>query len=155
LLEIGIIYLGFFHFFLGGFGMIVSRASKKNEAMLDMLNQKNKIIANNIANADTPGFKAKSVAFQEEFLHQIAKGSAQSIHLNRTNSKHLPMKSDFSALPYKIVEMNDTAMNNNQNNVDIDAEMAELASNQLAYNLLVDRVSGHYSKYKNLLNDLK
>lgn len=46
-------------------------------------------------------------------------------------------------------------MNNNLNNVDIDNEMSNLAKNQLFYNYTVDRVSGHYSKMKKLMQDLK
>lgn len=48
-----------------------------------------------------------------------------------------------------------TAMNNNGNNVDMDMEMAKLAENQLMYNYLADRVSGHYSKIRTLMQDLK
>jgi flagellar basal-body rod protein FlgB len=53
------------------------------------------------------------------------------------------------------MQNNETAMNNNNNNVDIDREMALLSENQLLYNYMADRVSGHYKKMKNLLNDLK
>jgi flagellar basal-body rod protein FlgB len=135
--------------------MIVSRTSKMNESLLDILSLKNKVIANNIANADTPRYKTQTVQFQEELLQQLAKGANRSLPLKRTNPNHLPMKSDLSAIPHNVVEIDDTVMNNNLNNVDIDTEMSNLAKNQLTYNVIVDRVSGHYKKHKTLLADLK
>lgn len=133
--------------------MFVSRTSQMNESMLDVLSLKNRVIANNIANVDTPQYKAQSVVFQEELRRQLGKDN-RSIPLKRTHPKHLPTSSAFAGVPYKIMESTDTVFNNNLNNVDIDAEMAELAKNQLAYNVIVDRVSGHYRKHKQLLTDL-
>ncbi|WP_309118146.1 flagellar basal body rod protein FlgB [Paenibacillus sp.] len=134
--------------------MFESRTSKINESMLNVLVLKNRVIANNIANVDTPRYKTQSVIFQEELRKRLAADDDRNVQLRRTHSKHLPTKSDFSTVPYKIIESTDTVVNNNLNNVDIDAEMANLAKNQLAYNVIVDRVSGHYKKYKQLLTDL-
>lgn len=135
--------------------MFESRTSRINESMLDVLSTKNRVIANNIANVDTPQYKAQSVVFQEELRKRLAAEDGRTLQLRRTHPKHLPHKADLTAVPYKIVESSDTVVNNNLNNVDIDAEMASLAKNQLAYNVIVDRVSGHYRKHKQLLTDLR
>ncbi|MBB3111713.1 flagellar basal-body rod protein FlgB [Paenibacillus phyllosphaerae] len=112
------------------------------------------MITANIANADTPGYKAKKVEFEEELAKLIRNGNTGNLQLTRTHASHLPL-SRSSVIPYQITEDTDSIMNNNQNNVDIDAEMAGLASNQLAYQFMIDKVSGHYNKYKKLLADMK
>jgi flagellar basal-body rod protein FlgB len=135
--------------------MFESRTTKLNESMLDVLSLRNRIIANNVANVDTPRYKAQSVVFQEELRKQLSAAEGRNVALRRTHQKHLPANAAGpSAVPYKIMEATDTVVNNNLNNVDIDAEMANLAKNQLAYNVIVDRVSGHYKKHKQLLTDL-
>ncbi|WP_339278129.1 flagellar basal body rod protein FlgB [Paenibacillus sp. FSL W8-0426] len=136
--------------------MIETNTSRRNESLLQILNTKHGVITNNIANADTPNYKKKSVAFEDELRRMIENGNTPELDLKQTHPKHLPAKAPHSSVvPYRIVEHTDTTMNNNRNNVDIDIEMADLAENQLLYNYMVDRVSGHYKKMKNLLQDLK
>jgi flagellar basal-body rod protein FlgB len=136
--------------------LIESFNSRMNESLLDVLAKQNKVTANNIANVDTPYYKVKTVAFQEELKRQLDRRSGSELALRRTHEKHLPMNDlSMPAVPYQIVESNDTTVNNNLNNVDIDYEMSHLAKNQLLYNVTVERVSGHYAKYKKLLANLK
>jgi flagellar basal-body rod protein FlgB len=128
---------------------------RMNESVLDILVQNNKIIANNIANVDTPNYKAKKLVFQEELQRQLEKDSNQHLALKKTHAKHLPTERETSTVPFRILEMKESAMNNNKNSVDIDLEMASLAKNQMAYNLLVDRVSSYYTTRKKILSDLR
>ena len=91
----------------------------------------------------------KSVEFEEALRRIVENGTTRELDMHRTHPKHLPAKDlNSSVVPYRIVENNETTMNNNGNNVDIDAEMANLSENQLMYNYMVDRVSGHYNKMK-------
>ncbi|MFC4101603.1 flagellar basal body rod protein FlgB [Paenibacillus xanthanilyticus] len=135
--------------------MFVSNSSKRNEALLGILEHKHKTITANIANADTPNYKAQKVVFEDELAKLIQGGQTGRVQLNRTHEQHLPLRAGTSVIPYKTVQDHTTAMNNNGNNVDIDGEMANLASNQLAYHFMIDKVSGHYNKYKKLLADLR
>ncbi|WP_150271379.1 flagellar basal body rod protein FlgB [Paenibacillus tepidiphilus] len=136
--------------------MIQSSSSRLNESLLQVLNVRHNVTAENIANADTPNYKKKTVEFQEELRRIIENGSSDNLEVKRTHPKHIPTgETGLSGIPYRIVQNSDTTMNNNGNNVDMDIEMANLAENQLMYNYMVDKVSGHYSKIKNLLQDLK
>lgn len=135
--------------------MIESSTSKRNESLLHVLNVRHEAIAGNIANADTPNYKTKSVEFKEELRRILDNDTTGDLEIKRSHPKHLQIKDPgASIIPYRIIENRDTAMNNNGNNVDMDLEMVKLADNQLMYNYMVDRVSGHYSKIKNLLQDL-
>ncbi|MGG4127137.1 flagellar basal body rod protein FlgB [Paenibacillus illinoisensis] len=136
--------------------MIETNTSRRNESLLQVLNVQHKVTTDNIANADTPNYKKKSVEFEEALRRIVENGTTRELDMHRTHPKHLPAKDlNSSIVPYRIVENNETTMNNNGNNVDIDAEMANLSENQLMYNYMVDRVSGHYNKMKNILQSLK
>ncbi|UQZ35973.1 flagellar basal body rod protein FlgB [Paenibacillus sp. PK3_47] len=135
--------------------MIESSTSKRNEALLNILNVKHSAIAENIANADTPNYKSKSVEFKEELRRAIEGDTAGELEIKRTHEKHMQIQDPgASIIPYRILVNSDTAMNNNGNNVDMDMEMANLAENQLMYNYMADRVSGHYTKIRNMLQGL-
>lgn len=135
--------------------MFATQNSIRNESLLHILELRHKVITGNLANTETPGYKVKSVAFEEELEKMITAGNGENVQLNRTNERHLQETFGSGVIRYKIVEHSDTTMNNNRNNVDVDKEMANLAQNQLEYNYMIDRVSGHYSKYMKMFADLK
>ncbi|MHA6484223.1 flagellar basal body rod protein FlgB [Paenibacillus sp. strain BS8-2] len=135
--------------------IIQSNNSIRNESLLHILELQHKMITQNIANAETPGYKVKNVVFEEELEKMINAGNGDQLELNRTDKRHLQQPSGSGVIPYRVVEQEHTTMFNNRNNVDIDKEMASLAKNQLMYNYMIERVSGHYTKYKNMLSNLK
>lgn len=108
---------------------------------LDYASAKNRAISNNIANVDTPNYKAKEVDFKN-VLNDAISGSFDA---KRTNPKHLPFSDESSGQAYQVTSSKNTMYNHNGNNVDIDKEMAELAKNQIYYRGLADRLSGKFS----------
>ncbi|WP_281889669.1 flagellar basal body rod protein FlgB [Paenibacillus sp. YYML68] len=134
---------------------MVTFGNNLNESLLDVLTLKHKVIADNIANVDTPYYKAKEVVFQDELRRQLENGDQAKLQLHQTEAKHLPGHKPPTEVPHQVRKLSHTVMNNNQNNVDIDYEMASLAKNQLVYNYMIDRVGGYYSKHKKLLADLR
>ncbi|MED1437502.1 flagellar basal body rod protein FlgB [Aeribacillus composti] len=102
-----------------------------------------KVIANNIANVDTPGYKAKTVDFKNVLDQQI------KLDAYRTNPSHLPFVGSEST---SIVETRTNSVyQHNGNNVDIDQEMAKLAENQIFYNALIDRLNGKFNSLKTVI----
>ncbi|WP_144509263.1 flagellar basal body rod protein FlgB [Bacillus sp. FJAT-22090] len=114
------------------FGGTISNLEKG----LDFSAAKQKTIAQNIANVDTPNYKARSVSFNE-FL-SAAKKSTVSAY--RTEEKHIDFK--MSTSNSGVFDYSNFRYSSNGNGVDMDKEQANLATNQLYYNALVDRVSG-------------
>lgn len=112
-------------------------------------NIRQEVIANNIANVNTPNFKKSNVEFEELLAREIyGEESSKKLELARTHDKHLPYKPlEFHAEP-TINQETSTIMRVDDNNVDIDIEMASLAKNQLYYNALVSEFGGHVSKLK-------
>ncbi len=101
---------------------------------------RNNAIANNIANADTPGYKRKDVAFEAYLEQALAKNSRPSqVELARITPK---TAIDQRAKSYRL----------DGNTVDIDTEMGYLAANQLKYNALISQVNYNFSRIKSVLN---
>ncbi|GLX68475.1 flagellar basal body rod protein FlgB [Paenibacillus glycanilyticus] len=98
------------------------------------------VIANNIANVDTPNFKRSEVLF-EELLTQEMDGQKE-LQGKRTNVRHIPIGRSNGVVPTAQVETDNLSeMNNNENNVDIDREMSLLAKNQLSYNFYIQQLN--------------
>ncbi len=106
---------------------------------------RNEVISNNIANATTPNFKRKDVEFEEYLREELA--GAQSSTLTATVADvemgHLDARSytDMTELSYRL----------DGNNVDIDTENVELASNQIKYNTLLESITHQFSLIKTAL----
>ncbi|MCX4183610.1 MULTISPECIES: flagellar basal body rod protein FlgB [Bacillus amyloliquefaciens group] len=105
---------------------------------------KQKVLTNNIANIDTPNYKAKKVSFRN-LLDQ----ETSNLEAVKTDYRHV----DFtgSGDDYSIVSSSDTSYQQNGNNVDIDKEMTDLAENQINYQALVERMSGKFNTLKTVL----
>ena len=92
------------------------------EKMLDVSAIKHKVIANNIANINTPGYKKMEVSFSDQ-LEKVVKDTS----VNK-----------FDTLQPKIViaekEKSETVRNDG-NNVDADKEISSLMKNTLSYNI--------------------
>ena len=107
---------------------------------------KNRTIANNIANVDTPNYKAEKVEFKNVLSREID----GKIENKRTHSKHFSFQNELNP-SYIIKRVNNTMYNHNGNNVDVDQEMAELAKNQIYYQAVVDRLNGKFSNIEKVL----
>lgn len=105
---------------------------------------KQKVIAQNIANYDTPGYKSKDVVFKNELNHAL---QSQEMKAKRTHLKHVDFKYGNS-LSTIITKSNHLMMNNNGNNVDIDKETTDMAKNQLYYNSVIEGLNSEFQKLK-------
>ncbi|MCL4401164.1 MAG: flagellar basal body protein [Acidobacteria bacterium] len=81
------------------------------ERYMDLLSSRQKLVASNIANADTPGYKTRDLDFQSEFRNLLEGGAP------------------------KAVEVSGLAVRNDGNNVSIDREARLLSENAIRFNL--------------------
>jgi len=106
---------------------------------------RNELISNNIANVSTPNYKRKDVEFQT-FLAEELRGNGTlkekvaNVNLNALNAS---VYTDHSSLSYRL----------DGNNVDIDAESAKLAENQVRYYTLLDSMTQEFSRIKTVLQN--
>ncbi len=109
---------------------------------LDAAILKHDVISNNISNADTPGYKRQDVAFESLLLKEINKSGIKSINEERITPTVYEDKKNYN---YRMDE----------NNVDIDAEMAEEAKVVARYNVLTVRATAQLSRFKTILQTLR
>lgn len=113
----------------------------------DISAYRSEIINNNIANATTPGYKRKDVAFEESLARAIEAAGTQKDSLTRkvhnldSDMVRATVYTDRADLDYRIDE----------NNVDIATENSELASNQLVYEALIDSINSEFSRIRSVL----
>lgn len=107
---------------------------------------RNEVISNNIANADTPGYKRQDVNFESQ-LEKALKGANEE----NMDSKVAALKSrDLEATTYSDFSEYDYRLD--ENNVDIQVENVNLAKNQLKYNGLMTSVR---MEFQNLTTVMK
>lgn len=116
------------------------------EQSLAYANEKNRTISANVANVDTPHYKAKDVTFDQTLNETMN----QSFDTKRTHTKHMPFGNE-QKVPHKVITKHQTSYNHNGNNVDIDKEMSELAKNQIYYQGLVDRMNGKFNNLQTVI----
>ncbi|MBF7096327.1 flagellar basal body rod protein FlgB [Alkalibacter mobilis] len=115
---------------------------------LDAASIRQKSISSNIANVNTPGFKAGKVEFESELRKAI--GNA-GVSMKKTHENHLG-GTDISSVSPKVVKSEEHSMNENGNNVDIDREMVDLAANEIYYSALIEQLNRKLSNMSYVIN---
>ncbi|MDE7170018.1 MAG: flagellar basal body rod protein FlgB [Mucispirillum sp.] len=107
---------------------------------LDTLSVKNNGISRNIANQDTPKYKAVKLVFSE-VMEEYYSNSQNPVPLKRTNSMHMPT-GDEELDPRTLVRFqNNPSIKNDGNDVNLDYEMSQQADAELRYKMLSQIVS--------------
>lgn len=101
---------------------------------------RNDVLANNIANADTPGYKRKDVQFETYLSNAVAgtdslDATVASLDMNELNASTY---TENVGLSYRM----------DGNNVDITTENVELAKNQIKYYTLMNSINQEFSRLK-------
>ncbi|MEN6325087.1 MAG: flagellar basal body rod protein FlgB [Syntrophomonas sp.] len=117
-----------------------------NKAM-DASILKNDVIANNIANVDTPKFKRSEVVFEENMKRLLAGDiDTDADKLSVTNERHIQIKSGNEGKTIENFQpetrvLKELSFRNDENNVDIDTEMAKFTKNKINYDALGQSMS--------------
>src|SRR3989304_9080551 len=106
---------------------------------LNALALRQRTLANNVANADTPGFKSSDVGF-EQLLSQAMPGQAKAVSPARTHAQPLG-GSARGPVEGEVVTSQNTTLRNDGNNVDIDQQMVRLGGAGIKYNALTPPVA--------------
>lgn len=107
---------------------------------LDVSGLRNEVIANNMANVDTPGFKRNEVIFEDKIRSAMADNKNYE-KLRITNSRHIQIQGESSPIEPEIKTMDDLSYRNDGNNVDIDVETSKMTKNKVFYDALGQSMS--------------
>ncbi|HZO87555.1 MAG TPA: flagellar basal body rod protein FlgB [Chthonomonadaceae bacterium] len=110
---------------------------------LDAASLRHQVIANNLANVNTPGYKRQAVQFETQL--------AQALQANNNACAPANCVPVASVTP-RVVTINSTSERTDGNNVDMETEMANLAANTLTFEVLSQSVSGYFAGLKAVIN---
>jgi flagellar basal-body rod protein FlgB len=113
------------------------------------------VIAHNIANADTPHYKSQRVAF-ETMMAAALRGEG-TMEGAVTHDKHIRFGGVPDPTQVKPVTLTDYhyTIRMDENNVDVDHEMSELAANYIRYSMLTASVNGSFNRLKMAIREGK
>ena len=103
------------------------------------------LLANNIANVDTPGYKRQDIDFQSVLKKEIS------------NYKYMNLDQKMNALDLSKLKASVYTDNENYsyrldgNNVDIDTEQVELASEQIKYQALTQSITSEFQRLQSVM----
>lgn len=97
-----------------------------------------KVLANNIANLNTRGFKRSDVVFEEALKEELKKNNSLE---------------KAAAIEPVVVKDNTTSMREDGNNVDIDMEMSNVAANTILYNTLITQLNTRMSIMRHIISE--
>jgi flagellar basal-body rod protein FlgB len=110
---------------------MLQRVGVNIENYMTLLSARQQVVASNIANADTPGYKTKDVDFQSELALQM------------------------NGIKPTISEVSGLRSKNDGNNVDIDREARLLAENALKFNIASNLARGELRQLRSAIEDGK
>ncbi len=110
------------------------------EAYMTRLSQRQQIVASNLANIDTPGYKTKDISFHATMQELLAENSGG---LKTERPEHNPgMIQVFPQV--QAFEVQGLPARVDQNNVDIDKEMLKLSQTSFSYSLISQMLRGKF-----------
>ncbi|MDD2699035.1 MAG: flagellar basal body rod protein FlgB [Arcobacteraceae bacterium] len=94
---------------------------------LNYTSERQKVIAGNIANINTPDYKTKDLSFDDH----LKKTKSDGLQLTTTHKNHIPFsQQDTSTSPsMKLYEVADLEEQNDGNNVSLDKQISEMSKN--------------------------
>lgn len=121
-------------------------------AAVNLRQVRNNVISSNIANAETPGYQAKKVDFEEALGRALnVEGRPQPAGME---PGHFPVASGaLSRVRADVYENPDAAINNDGNTVELEKEMASLAENSIMYKAAIQLINKKMATLKYAVNE--
>ncbi|WP_372876859.1 flagellar basal body rod protein FlgB [Spongiibacter marinus] len=110
--------------------------------------QRTELLAANIANADTPGYKARDIDFKQA-LGQVAQG--QQLSLSRSNAAHITEAVAPAAGQAPVMYRMPQQPSVDGNTVESHVEQAAFADNSMRYQATMSFLSSKFSGIKSIL----
>jgi len=126
--------------------ILSDRALLAAQMALDGLALRQELIGHNLANVDTPGYRAQTVDFQSALRRALDKTSR--LDLKTTNVAHQAAPNRVDRV--LITHRKGGVLRADGNNVDIDVELSQMAETGIHYNALTTLVSKKLLLLKNI-----
>ncbi len=110
----------------------LDEALRFNQTALSLRGARQELLASNIANADTPGYKARDINFATALQNAVA-GSSVKLPLATSSAMHLEGNSGSTVMGAPVQYRRPVQPSADGNTVDMDVERAQFADNALRY----------------------
>ncbi|HOC46679.1 MAG TPA: flagellar basal body rod protein FlgB [Spirochaetota bacterium] len=131
---------------------LMMRTNYLLEEGLNTESLRRKVIANNIANVDTPHFKRSEVNFESQLKRVIMEQNDENAKLPAlmNDRRHIPffIPRDIHSVRNRVNLDYSTTYRNDGNNVDIEKEMVDGATTTMRYNAFVTSLNSNYRMLK-------
>lgn len=127
---------------------------------VDMRAKNQNLISSNIANAETPNYVPKTLAFEEE-LQGAIKGSQRGGQFPVVpHARHIPIRgtgsgSSLQSVTGKVIETPATTPGKDGNAVELENEMGKMAENQLMFNASVQMLTKKFEGLRTAIREGK
>jgi flagellar basal-body rod protein FlgB len=129
------------------------RAIRTAAAALDGLSRQQELVGQNLANVDTPGYRAQSADFQTALrraLHEEARPGLKAAALEVTQPGHIAAQDQPDGIQLSLRQGG--SLRADGNNVDIDVELSQMAETGIQYHAMTQLVSKKLILLKNLVS---
>ncbi|HPQ67817.1 MAG TPA: flagellar basal body rod protein FlgB [bacterium] len=120
---------------------------------LDVQTLRSELVAANLANVDTPGYKARDVDFTK-VLATEEKRLGGSLSMETSDPRHLSA-GDGGSIPIEVQEDDESNMRVDGNTVDQDKELQKLAEIQLLYEASITAITRKFTLISDVINNAK
>lgn len=128
----------------------VDRTADLLKSVLDLRAKNQQVISSNIANAETPGYSARTLEFEEHLKNALDGGSLRP---TATHPEHIPLENtQFSEIKGSITSRKDKTGIGDENSVNVDQEMVKLSENQILYEAAITMLNKKMSLLKYTIN---
>jgi flagellar basal-body rod protein FlgB len=127
------------------------------QAALNLRARRQEILASNVANADTPNYKARDLDFASAMRSALGStgGVGGALPMARTQSGHLDGGRAGVAAGGALMYRSTVQPSLDGNTVDMDVERAHFADNALHYQFMLDRIASSFSTMKQAIGSEK
>ena len=137
----------------GIFGSTIELLGKS----VDLRAKNQNLIASNVANAETPNFIPKTLAFEQELQGALKNGTSGRRSSSVPDARHIPLRgagagSAVQSVSGKVVETPAKTPGKDGNAVELEDEMGKMAENQVMFNASVQMLT---KKFEGLRTAIK
>ncbi len=123
-------------------GIVFDKTLKMIEDRLTLNSMNQKLISGNLANIDTPGYKAKEVSFESALRQSLEDHVLQMV---RSNGGHMAPDDPVQAMQTpEVVESGP---------VDLDTQMVNLLKNSIEYNHMIGMLNKKFTMLKTAITE--
>ncbi len=119
--------------------------------VLDLRLQRQNLVTSNLANVNTPGFKARRIEFEQQLQSALALDARGKV--TRTDDRHLPAAFEVDGFQGQGLKEFKPRYVHGEDAVDMDKEMAVMAKNAMLYNALTEVITKNFQGMQKIIGE--